>query len=1141
MADMMAKDTLGFERSVSIEPAKPATRTNISINTVNSMDGNPHHCASDFDDDDDLSDYRVKKGYESLSQIDRNATSLAHDDYISHKWITLFKRSAFKFWTRIVTLVLTMILLTLSTAYCIAQLIDVELNIVDLCEPKSRDEIWQIAANLAGATDPQLTYETQYGWNSNESCLTTRKIYFNEDNLWYGNHYKHHWLEEVEAKCIWFGLLAVYCVIILIYTLITLLFDILFVKRNCLHTKSRQFDHHLNHKSKDVSNPNKTEKLYKNCLVIYQKYLGVDTVGWVIWMFINEMIEIVIQSNALLLYNGYNILDTTHSNAVYTATKPQFIVLFAGFIALNCFGSGFVWLSHGMLPKYCHGLLFKVSLFFVDQFSDLVYSVFPFIVVLGDEYNDNTVDGRLNIWVLFGQLNINSFLAFIAAFFPLFVLCTKCLQIVQHSRKALHDQYFNEWRYVRDLSKQNNTAMAVYQANLQGLDVNAKALDDNQEIYDHKGKLQIDIKSTKPQSTNDMVSAKRNLLVTITALSYIIYGILILVLVTGYLNQSEAHCHLIKESNYFHDINGSITMDNVTLSKEEIHLLQQNPELFLYDKCLYKMYPFTNNEKTKCQCKVLVIENWTELKSDKFKTQRKSVFNLTQQDIMIGMLQTWFMLEKFRTYEVSDNSWEVQITLDPSMFKAKNMKAFEWRYCNIVLNQHGISNWKQIQYLKFESIKALAFTADDIGQLNHLKQLSLFETGVRQFSEQICNMTNLEILQFRWNIHLEVTSVPHCISNLRSLKQLSIDGEIHLVDVPLSMFGLPQLLELTLFHASVSYDTLIEYNVDTNDSNQINDWLDTNFKWNEDTVYWLQRNPICQEDTNSMHSKIASFLKSDNTKCHDECTDYYGEPDIAACLPYRLGDGHCDMKCNTPYCAYDKGDCVQLCFANNTEYTNCTWDKYTNDVCDAGCDNQYCVGFLMTSNFEVLNKYFGLYADNEHCVKGEWADQYHAFDSRVKSTNCSTSRSVYVEWDNDKQHKECSMGEWLNDGVCDDACRTKSCGYDGSDCDQNCSGEEDLCVILYSLWTSFLGTTQYKFGHDYMCSTAWPIAVSFLEIPQNVSCMAVMENADYNNDGMTNFREFVIIGIPLVREGMWALKATQVNCSACMGVEHYNY
>eukprot|EP01083_Nonionella_stella_P006007 17371_1 len=387
MADMMAKDTLGFERSVSIEPAKPATRTNISINTVNSMDGNPHHCASDFDDDDDLSDYRVKKGYESLSQIDRNATSLAHDDYISHKWITLFKRSAFKFWTRIVTLVLTMILLTLSTAYCIAQLIDVELNIVDLCEPKSRDEIWQIAANLAGATDPQLTYETQYGWNSNESCLTTRKIYFNEDNLWYGNHYKHHWLEEVEAKCIWFGLLAVYCVIILIYTLITLLFDILFVKRNCLHTKSRQFDHHLNHKSKDVSNPNKTEKLYKNCLVIYQKYLGVDTVGWVIWMFINEMIEIVIQSNALLLYNGYNILDTTHSNAVYTATKPQFIVLFAGFIALNCFGSGLVWLSYGILPKYCHGLLFKVSLFFVDQFSDLFYSIFPFIIVIADEYN----------------------------------------------------------------------------------------------------------------------------------------------------------------------------------------------------------------------------------------------------------------------------------------------------------------------------------------------------------------------------------------------------------------------------------------------------------------------------------------------------------------------------------------------------------------------------------------------------------------------------------------------------------------------------------------------------------------------------------------------------------------------------------
>eukprot|EP01083_Nonionella_stella_P089477 249653_1 len=345
--DIMADNALEQKRSISIEPAIPAKRANISIHSANSTDTGPKTVTDDFDDadeNDDLSDYRAKKGYESLSQIDRNATSLAHDDYISHKWTKLVKQSAF--WMRIVTLFLTMILLTLSTAYCIAQLIDVELKIVDLCEPKSRDEIWQIAANRADAIDPPLTYETQYGWNRDESCLTTRKIYFNEDNLWYGNHYKHHWLQIVDVKCIWFGILSIYCLLILIYTVITLTEDIIFVKRNCLHTKSTQFDHYTSNKSKSVSKSNKKENICKQCSVIYLKYLGVDTVGFVVWMFINEIIEIVIQSNALLLYNGYNILDPTHSDAIYTATKPQFIVLFAGFIALNCFGSGLVWLSH---------------------------------------------------------------------------------------------------------------------------------------------------------------------------------------------------------------------------------------------------------------------------------------------------------------------------------------------------------------------------------------------------------------------------------------------------------------------------------------------------------------------------------------------------------------------------------------------------------------------------------------------------------------------------------------------------------------------------------------------------------------------------------------------------------------------------
>eukprot|EP01083_Nonionella_stella_P106357 306791_1 len=915
-------------RSRSTEAKEVLTRANPSLH-VDHADSNHSDCVddkntTDFADDemdDDLSDYKThNKGYESLSQIDRRATTLLNDDYVKHKWLTLFRRSAF--WMRLLTLFLSIILLTLSIAYCIAQLLNVELDLVSECEPMSPSDIWAYSASLS-PQQGELTKEAQYGWH-NAACKTTKKMQFNTDNIWYKNHYKYHWIDTMNSQGVLFGLLSLYCLIISIYTITTLILDIIHVKHNRLYTKSKQFVHYTNNKSQNVSK--KKEKrvhaIWKQCKDIYTLYCGVDTTSWIVRTLTSEIIEIVIQSNALLLYNGYNVSDTTHSEAVYTAAKPEYIILFATFIALNCFGSGIVWLSYGVAPKLCFGLLFKLSLFFVDQFSDLFYAVFPFIVIFDDDYNDGS-----DLWVVFGQLNIDSPLKFIAAFFPLFLLCNKCLQIAMHSRKTLSLQYYNEWKVVRDLSRQKDNTLAAYQARLQGVQVNSDTLDNTQELYDENGKLKISISSDPDSSSSKDSSTKKNVLISVTALCYIVYGIVLLVLVTQYLKQSEAHCNLVKESNYFHMINGSIVMDNVTLSDEEIRLLQVNPELFMYDACLYKMYPFTKDERTKCQCKVLVIEEWTE---------PKSIFNVTQQRILIGMLQNWFMLEKFRTKGGLQPG--VEITMDTSLYKARNMKAFEWSYYNIIVNQEGISNWDQLEYLKFEEVTDLQFSSNDIGELKQLKQLSLISTGLREFPEAICDMTHLDVLQIRLNF---IASVPHCIRNLTHLEQLVIDSSQTLVNIPLSMFSLPNLYDLSLYSSSITYVDLISYNldgtdIDINDTEEINEWFDTSFKWNPHTTYWLQRTPLCDENLSDMPTGFADFMRNNATKCHYECTDYLGEPPVEhsmvyACAPYLIGDGKCDLKCNNPYCGYDKGDCVQQCFAKNTDYTNCTWDKYTND------------------------------------------------------------------------------------------------------------------------------------------------------------------------------------------------------------------
>ena len=115
-------------------------------------------------------------------------------------------------------------------------------------------------------------------------------------------------------------------------------------------------------------------------------------------------------------------------------------------------------------------------------------------------------------------------------------------------------------------------------------------------------------------------------------------------------------------------------------------------------------------------------------------------------------------------------------------------------------------------------------------------------------------------------------------------------------------------------------------------------------------------------------------------------------------FPRQFGDGRCDTYCNNPRCKYDGGDCVQLCFAD--EYTNCSYDLFTNDVCDEGCNNEYCSGYEWKSDFvwpEVLdcedqNGTFSCAADLHNCLI-----DLNSTDISVSNTNCSTSISDYLD------------------------------------------------------------------------------------------------------------------------------------------------
>ena len=774
------------------------------------------------------------------------------------------------FWVRISILVLCAFLLLLSLSYSIAQIAEVKLKLITKCaSPKTREEIWLHSFEATNnARHPELTRETQYGF-TDEPCWTTKNFEMNTDSLWYSNHYVVEFKSSVNARFTLFALIALYCLLVIMYGVATLCADIASVAKGTLHTKSRLYRRRIT--LLYALTPNCLDACVarlRHCKGVYDRYFETDSTAWICLKIGGDILEMVLQSQALLLYNGYYWIDP---DATYLANKPQFIILFACFVSFSVFGSGLLWLCYALAPRHCHSLLFRRLYFFVDKFSDLQYCVYPMLVVSLDDYANSD-----NVWVLLGQLNIDSTLAFLSTAVPLSVLCHKCLLITRSETTAMRNASYYRWKEGQSTSLETETSSVT------------------------------SVSTTKARST------LRTIVLSVVSLALIVCGVLILTLVSGHINASVEHCDSVKESNYF--ANGSRTT-NISLSDEEMDRLDAHPELFVWDKCLYKVYPFTRNtQHHPCQCRVVVIEDWRDESMESTYAQRQALHsNLTQQRIIGGMLGNWFMLEKMRT-AYAEGDFSVQFELSASMFTAKYMRAFEWTSAKISHIADSISVWQSLEYLHFANIQSISALPSDLHQLKWLKYLSLVHTGLTEFSEQICNLTQLSILRFQWN---DIKSVPHCISDLVLLKQLLIDSAFELEDVPMSIFNLPNLYELSLFQSSISYESLIAYNlpdyIAANDTFSVMEWLNSTdtFGWNRDTKYYLQRSPLCDE-VELLPMRWQTFI-SNHTECEFGCIwDADGNPAAEGyfgtyCSPSILGDGRCDNDCHWTQCAFDAG------------------------------------------------------------------------------------------------------------------------------------------------------------------------------------------------------------------------------------------
>ena len=127
-------------------------------------------------------------------------------------------------------------------------------------------------------------------------------------------------------------------------------------------------------------------ELILSFLIWYKKEFGLDTGKWIARKILLEIIEIILQSQALLLYNGSYIFNR---NTVYLAYDSEYIILFSCILLLNCTFCGILWLFYAFKPKVCHGLLFQLILCFIDVIFDLFYALFPLIVVISNDEDSN--------------------------------------------------------------------------------------------------------------------------------------------------------------------------------------------------------------------------------------------------------------------------------------------------------------------------------------------------------------------------------------------------------------------------------------------------------------------------------------------------------------------------------------------------------------------------------------------------------------------------------------------------------------------------------------------------------------------------------------------------------------------------------
>ena len=116
---------------------------------------------------------------------------------------------------------------------------------------------------------------------------------------------------------------------------------------------------------------------------------------------------------------------------------------------------------------------------------------------------------------------------------------------------------------------------------------------------------------------------------------------------------------------------------------------------------------------------------------------------------------------------------------------------------------------------------------------------------------------------------------------------------------------------------------------------------------------------------------------------------------------------------------------------------------------------------------------------------------------------------------------------------------------DGGDCLLDCS--DGVCGQYYLAWL-YLAGSSHQVNHTVVCADIWSSVIALIDPFEDVmECNTTLIDYDYNEDGFTDFREFIAIAYASTGTnwdgddlpGSHQFRGGQINCSSCVGVEYY--